>query len=123
MKVLRNNYLQEMGTVGTITKNYRIFVNSNDNGDVPHFHCRRPDDRRDTCIKLLCAEYFQHGKNTNTLSTAVCKELYDFLRSPSKDLPAITNWQYLVSLWNHDNRRNVPIDTPLPDYTKLNKEK
>lgn len=103
---------------------YEVYVNTDDQGDTPHFHIWDRDSRGSafhTCIKILSPEYLHHTGKENVLNTKQRKELCDFLKSPcTKNTRYKTNWEYLVSMWNDNNSSMiVPEDINMPDYTKL----
>lgn len=111
----------EMARVGTTENNLDIIIRTDDPGKIPHFHIIDKSDDKDNegCIKILVPEYFDHGSKNMHLNSSQRKELVRFLRSKHKKLN-ITNWEYLIILWN-DNNSDVIIDDELemPDYSKL----
>ena len=116
------DYLGEMAKVGTFY-NIEIFVRTNDPGKIPHFHFldKNKDKDNEGCIRIDRPEYFDHEGKKLHLNSSQRKEMVEFLKSSyrRKSL-GITNWEYLVLLWN-DNNSDVEIDddTEMPDYTKL----
>ena len=106
--------------------NIEIFVNTDDGGNMPHFHVWKKLSRRvhewETCIKFEEPEYFLHGKYKDKVSTKIAKEIDKVLRSKKiNDRSGRTYWQAAVDSWN-DNNSNVtlPMDLQQPDYTTLN---
>lgn len=121
--------LEEMAVrVGITSKNYLVYVNTDDGGNIPHFHyvdeaTRGKDSKKGfhTCIKLEVPEYFNHEGKEDKLSSKQKKELNEFLRKPF-DRPKFqgTNWDYIVMIWNMNNSdKNIDEDQEIPDYTKL----
>ena len=111
--------LYEMARIGNTSDNIEIHIYGRE-GSVPHFHFYDKKTGRMGCIRLDTAEYFQHGrgKYADKLNSKEIKNLIDFLKEQHKRLP-ISNWEYLIILWN-DNNPNFEIDElPMPDYTKL----
>ena len=119
--------LEEMAVrVGVVEKgNYLIYVNTDDSGNLPHFHCVDASTRGNefhTCIRIDTAEYFIHeGKENKITNIRERKALDKFLREPfSKPKFNGTNWEYIVMIWNMNNS-NADVDEDLeqPDYTLL----
>ena len=121
-----NKPLIEMATVGYTNDNYCIIIYTNDSGNIPHFHYCDMETRGKkfhTCIRLGKAEYFHHGFKQDILNSKQRKELVEFLQkdySGSKKIN-ISNWEYLLNLWNNENNSNVKVDEdmPMPDYRNL----
>lgn len=110
--------LYEMARIGNTSDNIEIHIYGKE-GHIPHFHFYDKKTNRMGCIRLDKPEYFSHGKRyTDKLTSKEIKNLIDFLNEEHKALP-ITNWKYLVVLWN-DNNPNYSIDIlPMPNYTEL----
>ena len=89
--------------------------------NIAHFHVFRNNEdlqkwRNGACLYFTKNKYYDHSNNTETLTRDELKELVQILKSPHKDLE-VTNWKYLVALWNDNNDRyEVPDDTPMPNY-------
>ena len=113
-------HLQEMSRIGTIG-NYEVYVNTNDAGQIPHFHFRDMDewDKFHACIRSDSARYFPHNGKRSRLNSKLRKELVEFLNSKHRRLP-VTNWEYLLIQWN-DNNSKVVVDESIkmPDYLTL----
>ena len=103
-----------------------IYVNTNDGGNIPHFHMRNPDngDKFHTCIKITEAEYFPHMGKEDKLNVHQRKELYDFMNSKV----ALTkykdkfdnNWELVCFLWDMNNSNMfIPEGAKMPDYREL----
>ena len=119
--------LEEMSVrVGVVQKGgYLIYVNTDDSGKVPHFHCVDSNSRGNkfhTCIRIDKAEYFKHGNKNDTIKDGKeRKALDEFLRSPfAKPKFNGTNWEYIVMIWNMNNS-DVEVDESLeqPDYSNI----
>lgn len=119
--------LEEMAVrVGVIEQgNYLIYVNTDDKGNIPHFHCVDNNTRGSefhTCIRIDKAEYFLHeGKMDIITKGKERKALNDFLKSPfAKSKFQGTNWEYIVMIWNMNNSE-VEVDEELdqPNYTNI----
>ena len=114
--------LFEMARVGYTNDSYEIYVNTNDSGNIPHFHYRKSGNWDDhTCICLESAQYFHHGNKQAVLNKSQRKELVDFLKAKPTKAPLYdTNWRYLVDAWNMNNSKvNVDSNLEMPDYMKL----
>jgi len=119
--------LYEIARIGFTNDSYEVYVNTDDGGDIPHFHYRKKGTwEGHTCIRLDKPEYFQHGDKQATLNSKQRKELVKFLQSkPTRTTRFSTNWEYLLDAWNANNSNvEIPVDLIMPDYNKLSsKEK
>lgn len=125
---LRESMLLEMARVGFIDDEYEVYIHTDDPGNVPHFHIWDAETRGQkfhTCICIESPEYFHHTGKEDYLNSSMRKELIKFLKSkPTKLKRYNTNWEVVVDMWNANNSKaNVPDDLPMPDYTKLPREK
>jgi hypothetical protein len=119
--------LEEMPVrVGIIEKgNYYVYVNTDDGGNVPHFHIVDANTRGKQfhcCVKIEKSEYFDHGFKTDKITNSKERKALDsFLREPfQKSKFNGTNWEYIVMIWNMNNSdMDVDEELPQPDYTKL----
>ena len=121
--------LYEMSKVGEIS-NYTIFINSDDPGNIPHFHIIDSASYKNkksgpwefhTCLEIGNPKYFHHKseRKEDKINKSFAKQLISFLSSKKKG--DLTNWDYVITLWNDNNSQmNVDEDTPIPDYTKIN---
>lgn len=119
-----DNRLFEMAKIGRF-KNLYIYIWMNDGGNVPHFHISDSDNYPqnstvEIAIKIDSPEYFPHGgKYTDKLNSREIKELIKFL---NKTEDGEKNWVYLLRTWNKNNSKaKIPVTSPMPDYTQLNK--
>lgn len=125
---LRESMLLEMARVGFIDDEYEVYIHTDDLGNIPHFHIWDAETRGQkfhTCIRIESPEYFHHTGKEDYLNSSMRKELIKFLKSkPTKLKRYDTNWEVVVDMWNANNSKaNVPDDLPMPDYTKLPREK
>lgn len=124
---LRESMLLEMARVGFIDDEYEVYIHTDDPGNIPHFHIWGAETRGQkfhTCIRIESPEYFHHTGKEDYLNSSMRKELVKFLSSKSRNKRFSTNWEYLISMWNNNNRLiNVPEDVTMSDYTKLPREK
>lgn len=118
----RNNNLTEMARIGFTDDMYEIYVNTDDPGNIPHFHYRKANqwDKFHTCIMISSAEYFHHTGKEDVLNTKQRKELQKFLEKPSEDFTNMSNFQTVIAMWNSNNSNHkLPMDTPMPNYLEL----
>lgn len=119
--------INEMARICELPGKIEIFVNTDDGGNVPHFHVWKKLSGRahkwETCIKFEGSEYFLHGKYKDKVNSKIAEEIDIALRSPDPDEDNTrTYWQTAVREWNRNNsNRKLPLDLQQPDYTKLNK--
>lgn len=110
----------EMAQLGKMNE-YYLFIYPNDNGNIPHLHFFTVDHKKEGCIKLETAEYFPRGRYKATLTNSGAKDFAKFMASPYPKYPNATNYEMALIFWNaNDERKQVPLSTPIPDYTKLN---
>lgn len=119
--------LEEMPVrVGVVTKGgYLIYVNTDDEGNIPHFHCVDNNTRGKTfhtCIQIEKSQYFTHGNKQDKITSSRNRKALDtFLRQPfEKPKFNGTNWEYIVMIWNMNNSSSQ-VDESLiqPDYTEI----
>ena len=114
IRLLLNNF-EIRGNCGNLFKG-KIFVYSREGFNEPHFHIIRYR-HLDCCIKILSNEYFIHGTHTGTLNNKEAEILYNWFKKDKN------NWTRIINERNkHINDKNflIPIDYPIPDYTRLN---
>lgn len=108
-------YLIENKDQNTEPRECDIFVDKDDNCDIPHFHIR--DKYRQTGLCLFESNYVGHRGFINSELTPDEKaDLDNFLRSKNVDHSNLTNWEYIVLIWvtmrgEHFNSCNI-IDQP-----------
>ena len=112
--------------VGIIEKgNYLIYVNTDDKGNIPHFHVVDDTTRGDifnSCIQIEKAQYFTHGSHNDKLTNSKDRKALDeFLRQPfAKPKFNGTNWEYIVMIWNMNNSSTqVNEELEQPNYTTI----
>lgn len=98
--------------------------------NIHHFHVFRSEQDKENwcngaCLFLDENKYYDHGKNTSTLSKDELVSVMDKLNQQHPSL-GVTNWKYLVTLWN-DNNYRYPVDPNLKmpeyDYNKITRYK
>lgn len=121
---LINKYqnLTEMARIGFTDDGFEVYINTDDGGNIPHFHYRLKNDwdKFHSCIKIETAEYFEHEGKESKLNFKQRKELVKFLKEQPRNKRYKTNWERILAEWN-DNNSNIEIDENLemPDYNKL----
>ena len=114
-----------MAQVGMIDE-YEVFVNTNDGGNIPHFHFRNAKDWRKfhTCICIDKPEYFHHTGKEDVLNSLMKRKLEEFMRSPVvlsryKD-KFKNNWEVVCFMWDINNSSMMlSEDLTQPDYRML----
>ena len=120
VKLINRENLTEMARIGFTDDGFEVYVNTDDGGNIPHFHYRTKGTWEfHSCIKLEKAEYFEHEGKEGKLNSRQRKELVKFLNKVDEDENK-TNWQIIVSEWNRNNS-NVKVNKNLqmPNYLDL----
>ena len=127
MKRLVNQDIFGMARVGYVDS-YEIYVNTNDGGELPHFHMRDPSDwdKFHTCILITEAKYFLHAGKEDTLNSKQRKALQAFMEALVGNKKYVdkfrNNWELVCFLWELNNSDAIiSDDATMPDYTKLTK--
>lgn len=106
----------EIARVGYFSDKFEIFVETDDIGEVPHFHIKRNEFH--TCIEIKTNKYFHHTGKEDVLNVHLRKELYKFLKA--KDEYGEDNWIVLIKAWNRNNSNmEIDIKQKMPDYRKI----
>lgn len=115
--------LEEMARIGYTDDSYEVYVNTDDPGNIAHFHYRKGkqnDYTFHTCIKIESAEYFHHTGKEDILNKQQRKQLVQFLKEKPKKANYKTNWEFLISMWNVNNSDvEIEADLEMPDYENL----
>jgi hypothetical protein len=115
-------YLLEAGKLSRKVTGNVIIAVGGDEGNIAHFHYFRNEIdwkswKNSACFMFEENKYFDHGTHTSTLRQKEMKWMVDVLNARCRDIPQMTNWQYLVMLWNDNNDLyEIPFKTPMPDY-------
>lgn len=106
--------------------NLEVYVNTDDGGNIPHFHIRDANDWDEfhSCVRLDKAEYFLHEGKAAVLNSKQRKLLQKFMTSTVKDAKYgkgfKNNWELTCFLWNINNSKIIiNNDVEQPDYTEL----
>ena len=122
-------YLHEnvygMSRIG-YSEGLEIYVNTNDGGNIPHFHMRDSEDwdKFHTFIQIEQPEYFLHGNKQDTLNSKQKSALQEFMISKvklKKYADKFTNnWELVCFLWDMNNSNiSISDDAEQPDYRLL----
>lgn len=111
--------------VGYVDDVYEVYVNTNDEGNIPHFHFTdaKEWDKFHTCICIDKAAYFHHTGKEDVLNSSLRKSLQKFMTSPVK-LKKLkdkftSNWELVCSMWDLNNSSMELDDIKQPDYREL----
>lgn len=141
-QVMSGEYYLEMArigyiplVVGSVKREYEVYVNTNDSGKIPHFHVRLKADwsKFHTCVCFMAEDgnpaYFHHGTKQDVLSAPLKKELVKLFRAQTRVNRAdkavyVTNWELACLDWNRNNSdvmipEHLMILENMPDYRKL----
>lgn len=122
-----NNMSSEIARIGFMTPKLEVYIQTDDLGEVPHFHIRNLQESFETCIEIKSNNYFLHGNFTGKLNNEERKVLNTFLRNVPKDDDVFkTNYESIVYEWNKNNSNNkvaLNIDkdgnVKIPDYSAI----
>lgn len=113
--------LTEMARIGFTDDGFEVYINTDDGGNIPHFHYRTKNTWEfHTCIRLDIAEYFHHDGKEDILNSKQRKQLVKFLKAEPRNKRYKTNWERVLADWN-DNNSDIEIDENLdmPNYLDL----
>lgn len=94
-------------------------------GQVPHFHIVKNNGKeKDCCVCIYTNTYFDHGTHVDLLNNNQLQQLNKWLNEPNKINKSMSNWNYIVLLWEKNNP-DCLFDQALkvtqqPDYSKMN---
>ena len=116
--------INEMARIGFIKDKteLEVYVNTDDGGELPHFHVRDKATRGDVfhcCVRFDAPMYFPHEGKRSIMNGKQRKALVDLLNSVDKDSGKTLWWESLHE-WNKNNSDvTVDLSTPMPDYRHL----
>lgn len=114
--------LVEMAEVGRFNK-CKVTVYGKE-GPIPHFHFYDIPTKRQGCIRIDVAEYFNHGKYNDTLSRDEIKILHMWLTSPHQSFGTygLSNYDVICIYWDDNNPNyRMPEKPTMPNYLEINK--
>lgn len=113
--------LTERARIGFTDDGFEVYINTDDGGDIPHFHYRTKGTWEfHSCIKIKSAEYFEHEGKESKLNSKQRRELVKFLNNIDKHDKTKTNWQTLINEWNRNNSsQEVDENQSMPNYLNL----
>lgn len=108
--------ISRIGFIGV----YEIYINTDDEKTIPHFHIRNLKDNFSSSICIEKAEYCLHDGAVNTLNTEMKLKLQDFLRQPIQFLNAdFSYWECICLTWDVNNPKSQINAHLQPDYNLL----
>ena len=107
--------MEEEKRVGDYQYNNTVVNIYFNEGPVPHVHVVSKNG--ESHPRLDSADYLVH-KNEHFFINDEKKAFDDFMASPSKEKPDITNWKWCVEKWDDANKFKIKA-TEKPDYTQL----
>lgn len=98
-----------------------LYIHHDNDTEFPHLHLSGFDDTFLVSLRLDRPEYYPHEGNFNDRLTDRQKQL--LMEELTEMECGRTRWWYILRKWNdwHDDepRLQLPLDTSLPDYTRL----
>lgn len=128
-KLYTRDYLMESPVKVGVVKKYRVEVNTDDAGYIPHFHIVDDNTRGkefDCCVMIEKPMYFSHGKHKDKLTNLRDRKALDSFLREEFFSPRFrgTNWDYIVFIWNQNNSiQTVNEDLEQPDYNNIEEYK
>lgn len=114
--------MSRIGFFPNETKEFEVYVNTDDDGKIPHFHVGDANDwdRFDCSIRYDSPEYYPHEGSRSKLNTKQIKALIAFLNEQSRYYKGYSIWQLAIYSWNSNNSGiQLLDDLEMPDYRKL----
>ena len=126
-RVIRSSLqnIEAMTRVGFTSDRYEVYVNTNDDGKIPHFHYRDANDRSrlHTCIRIDRPEYFHHEGKSDVLNSKQKKALQKFMTSKVSGKYSDrfkNNWELVCFVWDINNSDvEISDDMMQPNYINL----
>lgn len=118
----------EMATIKWGFMSIKLAIYGDEGSGYPHFHFYKnlkpeegiPASYRSGggCLAIESANYFVHGGHQEKLNPEEIKGLRVFLKEKNRSINSITNWEYIVGMWNDNNpdQKQLPTDIQIPDY-------
>ena len=100
--------------------NWHIIVLTHDSANTPLFYITRSIDSNECYlgINIKSPEYHNCSDCTECLKDKEKRQLIEFLNGTDKWDES--NWIVLLKAWNRNNPdREIPLNTTMPDYSKL----
>lgn len=125
----QSHLFTEMAHVKGGFNSIKLGVFEDETGNIPHFHFYKglkpeggiPKNARTSggCICFTTPNYFVHAKHDEKMDKKEIKGLIEFLNKKHESIIDITNWEYMITLWNDNNplRKQIPINLKIPEYT------
>lgn len=118
----------EMATIKWGFMSIKLAIYGDEGSGYPHFHFYKnlkpeegvPASYRSGggCLAIESTNYFVHGGHQEKLDSKEINGLITFLNEKNKTIDSITNWEYIIALWNDNNpeQKQLSMDLPIPDY-------
>lgn len=123
MKICIRQDVYGMARAGFTPDRYEVYVDTNDGGNIPHFHYRNASDWESshTCICIEMPKYFHHTGKESTLNSRQVRQLHKFLTStvsiPRYEGKFKNNYELICFLWDINNSSRLLGDNiQMPDY-------
>ena len=108
-------------------REYEVYVKTDDECKVPHFHVRDIYTKADTAICLLSNNYCQHpNKDVGEVRGYVLEQLYAFMAEPCRRPRYDDNYEFAAAMWNMNNqsecswKKDECGSSIIPDYRRMN---
>lgn len=101
-------------------KDISVHVYEDEGDHVPHMHLIK-EGEPDCCIRIDKAEYFSHGRHSNTINSKTLKRFITFMKRKNIKFGQ-SNYKFAIYSWNKYNKHDqLDINMEMPDYSRLNK--
>ena len=107
-------------------KEYEVYVRTDDECQLPHFHVRDICTEADTALCLLSNNYCKHPNKENcTFGYDFGELLFAFMTEPCRSPRYADNYEFAVIMWNMNNqsdctwRKGEDGISVIPDYRNI----
>ena len=118
--------IARIGFFGRVSE-YAVYVQTDDECQIPHFHVRNIYTEADTTICLLSNSYCKHPNKDNCkVRGYVLEQLYAFMTEPCRSPRYADNYEFVVTMWNLNNQSSCTLNKDedgfsiIPDYRSMN---
>ena len=115
--------MTDIARIGFFGKEYEVYVRTDDECQVPHFHVRAPCD---SSYNAAVEFHRAHRHYLSTLTEQEQADLMAFLTQPCRSPEFANNFEFAVVMWNMNNYTEYLCETDeqgcilIPDYTSIN---
>lgn len=95
-----------------------LYIDFDEGTQLPHLHINDLYGLK-VALRIDRPKYYDHGDYTGRLTDNQVKDLQSYLTLQHYGK---SRWWHILRKWNIDNdnpKQRLPLDTPLPDYSKL----